>query len=154
MWHVSAKGKGPMGVVDIAADKARSQPSSLGGGSTGAVVPEASRRPEPPPAADVPDQLSDDGAMMARFVRDYLELLDHRIEQVRRHLDLRNYMSAHVSLLSLESTSVMVGAAGLAAAAGRLRDAVEHGDRDAMPDLTAAVVVEAARARRELPAPT
>ena len=140
-----------MGVGEIAADGGRRQPPGLGGGPTGAAVPGAGGRPEPPPVAGMSDQVNEDDAMMARFVRDYLELLDHRVEQVRRHLDLRNYMSAHVSLLSLESTSVMVGAAGLAAAAGRLRDAVEHGDRDAMPDLTTAVVSEANRARRELP---
>ena len=89
-------------------------------------------------------------AMMARFVHDYLELLDHRVSSIRSHLEQRNFMTAHVALLSLESTSVMVGADGLASAAGRLREAVEQGDRDVVPALLAAVGEEAGRTRDEL----
>lgn len=91
-------------------------------------------------------------AMMARFVHDYLELLDHRVSSIRNHLEQRNFMTAHVALLSLESTSVMVGADALAQAAGRLREAVERGDRETVPALLAVVSVEADRARNELAA--
>lgn len=94
--------------------------------------------------------MNEDEAMMARFVRDYLELLDHRVEQVRHHIDARNYMSAHVALLSLESTTAMVGAPSLVEAARRLRTAVEDGHRDTMPDLLAAMVDEAEQARQDL----
>ena len=89
-------------------------------------------------------------AMMTRFVHDYLELLDHRVSSIRNHLEQRNFMTAHVALLSLESTSVMVGAGGLAQAAGRLREAVEQGERDTVPELLAEVGVEADRTRRDL----
>ena len=89
-------------------------------------------------------------AMMARFVHDYLELLDHRVSSIRSHLEQRNFMTAHVALLSLESTSVMVGAEGLAQAAGQLREAVERGDRDGVPALLAVVGDEAERTREEL----
>jgi HPt (histidine-containing phosphotransfer) domain-containing protein len=89
-------------------------------------------------------------AMMARFVHDYLELLDHRVASIRSHLEQRNFMTAHVALLSLESTSVMVGADALAQAAGRLREAVEQGERDDVPALLARVGEEADRTRREL----
>jgi hypothetical protein len=89
-------------------------------------------------------------AMMARFVHDYLELLDHRVASIRNHLEQRNFMTAHVALLSLESTSVMVGADALASAAGRLREAVEQGERDGVPALLALVGEEADRTRREL----
>ena len=89
-------------------------------------------------------------AMMARFVHDYLELLDHRLSSIRSHLEQRNFMTAHVALLSLESTSVMVGASGLAGAAGRLREAVEQGERNTVAALLADVTMEAERTRHEL----
>ena len=101
--------------------------------------------------------MTEDDAMMARFVHDYLELLDHRLSSIRDHLEQRNFMTAHVALLSLESTSVMVGADELAQVAGRLREAVEQGDRDMVPDPAGGGRAEAehgaswARAR---PAPT
>jgi len=94
--------------------------------------------------------MADHDAMMARFVHDYLELLDHRVSSIRSHLEQRNFMTAHVALLSLESTSVMVGAAGLAEAAGHLREAVEQGERDAVPALLTVVDAEADRTRHEL----
>ncbi|MGI3782690.1 MAG: hypothetical protein ACRYG2_18155 [Janthinobacterium lividum] len=94
--------------------------------------------------------MADHDAMMARFVRDYLELLDHRVSSIRSHLEQRNFMTAHVALLSLESTSVMVGAGALARAAGRLREAVEQGERDTVPALLADVSVAAERTRTEL----
>ena len=94
--------------------------------------------------------MADHDAMMARFVHDYLELLDHRLSSIRNHLDERNFMTAHVALLSLESTSVMVGASALAQAAGRLREAVEQGERDTVPVLLADVAVEAEKTRAEL----
>ncbi len=94
--------------------------------------------------------MNEDEAMMVRFTRDYLELLEDRVEQVRDHLAARNFMSAHVALLSLESTSVMVGADGLAQAVRQLRDAVEQGDRNSMPDRLSAVVLAADQARQNL----
>ena len=94
--------------------------------------------------------MTEEDAMMARFVRDYLELLDHRLESIQDHLAARNFLTAHVALLSLESTSVMVGAHDLADVAGRLRTAVEQGDRDVMPDLLGAVLEQAEVARRRL----
>ena len=94
--------------------------------------------------------MAEHDAMMARFVHDYLELLDHRVSSIRSHLEQRNFMTAHVALLSLESTSIMVGAEDLAEAAGRLREAVEQGDRDVVPALLAVVGDEAERTRDEL----
>lgn len=91
-------------------------------------------------------------AMMVRFVHDYLELLDHRVSSIRHHLEQRNFMTAHVALLSLESTSVMVGADDLAGAAGALREAVEKGERDAVAGLMADVGDEAERTRHALAA--
>ena len=98
--------------------------------------------------------MTDDEAIMARFVHDYLELLDHRVESIQHHLDARNFMTAHVALLSLESTSVMVGANELAEVAGRLRSAVEQGQRNLMPELLTQVLVEAVRVRARLSSPS
>jgi hypothetical protein len=94
--------------------------------------------------------MAEHDAMMARFVHDYLELLDHRVSSIRSHLEQRNFMTAHVALLSLESTSVMVGADGLAQAAGRLREAVELGERTTVAQLLVEVEAQADRTRREL----
>ena len=94
--------------------------------------------------------MAEHDAMMVRFVHDYLELLDHRVSSIRNHLEQRNFMTAHVALLSLESTSVMVGANTLAQAAGRLREAVEAGERDTVVALLAEVSAEADRTRRDL----
>ncbi len=94
--------------------------------------------------------MAEHDAMMARFVHDYLELLDHRVSAIGHHLEQRNFMTAHIALLSLESTSVMVGAEPLALAAGRLREAVEKGERDEVTALLAEVVGEAERTRQGL----
>lgn len=93
---------------------------------------------------------AEDEAIMARFVRDYLELLDHRVDSIAHHLESGGFLTAHVALLSLESTSFMVGAPDLADAAKRLRLAVEEGDRGRAGELLAAVRGEADRARAML----
>ncbi len=94
--------------------------------------------------------MAEHDAMMVRFVHDYLELLDHRVASIRSHLEQRNFMTAHVALLSLESTSVMVGADELAVTAGRLREAVQRGERDTVDALLAEVAAEATSTRAEL----
>jgi len=97
--------------------------------------------------------MAEHDAMMVRFVHDYLELLDHRVSSIRSHLEQRNFMTAHVALLSLESTSVMVGAGPLADAAGRLREAVERGERGTVEGLLADVETKAQTTRTELASP-
>jgi hypothetical protein len=94
--------------------------------------------------------MAEHDAMMVRFAHDYLELLEHRVSSIRHHLEHRNFMTAHVALLSLESTSVMVGAERLAQAAGRLREAVERGERDSVTVLLEQVGAEAEQARSDL----
>jgi hypothetical protein len=95
----------------------------------------------------------DDTAIMARFVRDYLELLDQRVTTITGQLESGNDLTAHVSLLSLESTSSMVGAKELAKIVGLLRGAVERGQRTMVPALVRAMTAEAARVPRQLTAP-
>lgn len=97
----------------------------------------------------------EDDAMMARFVRDYLGLLDERVATITGQLESGNDLTAHISLLSLESTSSMVGAKELAKITGLLRGAVERGQRSVMPALVAAMTNEAVKVREQLrpPAP-
>ena len=45
----------------------------------------------------------EDDAIMARFVRDYLGLLDERVATITAQLESGNDLTAHISLLSLES---------------------------------------------------
>jgi hypothetical protein len=92
----------------------------------------------------------EDSAIMARFVRDYLGLLDERVATITGQLESGNDLTAHISLLSLESTSSMVGAKELAKIAGLLRGAVERGQRSTVPALVTAMTAEAARVHDHL----
>jgi hypothetical protein len=95
----------------------------------------------------------EDTAMMARFVHDYLGLLDERVTAITGQLESGNDLTAHISLLSLESTSSMVGAKELAKIAGLLRGAVERGQRSTVPALVTAMTLEAARVHERLRSP-
>jgi hypothetical protein len=87
--------------------------------------------------------------MMASFRRDYLELLDGRVAKITGLVAAAETEPAVVALLSLESSSSMVGAHDLAAAGRRLRDALAARQDDLAP-LTAALVTEASTARDRL----
>lgn len=108
------------------------------------------RAPRPViPSTDGVARLEDD-AIMARFVRDYLSLLDERVATITAQLESGNDLTAHISLLSLESTSSMVGAKELASIAGLLRGAVERNQKHVVPTLVLAMTKEAARVHRQL----
>ena len=87
----------------------------------------------------------EDTTIMARFVRDYLGLLDERIAAITQQLESGNDLTANISLLSLESTSSMVGANELAKITGLLRGAIERGQRSTVPALLIAMTTEAAK---------
>lgn len=93
---------------------------------------------------------SDDDAIMARFVRDYLAMLDHRVATITTELESGTDLNAHVALLSLESASTMVGAPELANLVGRLRSEVQQGRRTHIPALVEAITAEAAQLRGRL----
>ena len=63
--------------------------------------------------------------MMARFRQDYLDLLDGRVATIERLVTQRETERTQVALLSLESSSAMVGASELADAVRRLRLALD-----------------------------
>ena len=92
----------------------------------------------------------EDDAMMARFVRDYLALLDDRVRTIATELESGNDMAIHVALLSLESTSAMVGEKELAKIVGVMRTAVERRQRGGLPALLTAMTAEAERVRARL----
>jgi hypothetical protein len=94
-------------------------------------------RPEVTPNGDY-------DAIMARFLVDYLALLDQRVLTIRAYLNAGNVTTAQVAMLSLESTSTMVGATALAKTVSLLRAALERGDRAVYPELSAAMEREAA----------
>ena len=92
----------------------------------------------------------EDDAIMARFVRDYLGLLDERVATITTQLESGNDLTAHISLLSLESTSAMVGEKELSRIAGVIRGAVERGQKNTVPALVSAMTAEADRVRKRL----
>lgn len=96
------------------------------------------------PAQPEPASTGDYDAIMARFLVDYLALLDQRVLTIRAYLNAGNVTTAQVAMLSLESTSTMVGATALARTVGVLRAALERGDRAVYPELSAAMEREAA----------
>jgi hypothetical protein len=93
---------------------------------------------------------SDDDAIMARFVSDYLALLDQRVSTITAELETGTDLNAHVALLSLESASTMVGATELAKLVGLLRSEVERGQRIHIGGLVKAITIEAAQLRGRL----
>ena len=93
---------------------------------------------------------SDDDAIMARFVQDYLALLDQRVSAITTELETGTDLNAHVALLSLESASTMVGATELAKLVALLRSEVERGQRTHIPGLVKAIANEATQLRGRL----
>lgn len=99
------------------------------------------------------DQMASDDEIMEQFVRDYLTLLDGRVSTITSTLESGTDIDAHVALLSLESTSHMVGAKELANLVGLLRSDLERGHRANMPALLQAVAIEAGRVPKRLAVP-
>lgn len=151
-------------------------PAPGGGGSGGGSVSvpiEGSRpitpfltAPEPPPDRPVapnppgpsaePDltalarELGGDAAIVERFVRDYLDLLDERLPDIRRFLRTGNDEAAYVALLSLESTTAMFGVPDVVAAVAALRAGVGNQSREALLDELAVVVARVFGLRERL----
>lgn len=88
--------------------------------------------------------------MMARFRQDYLDLLDDRVTTIGRLVALTQVEPAQVALLSLESSSAMLGLTDLAHAVRRLRFALAEDGDDELMRLHGTVVERAALARHQL----
>jgi hypothetical protein len=90
-------------------------------------------------AADV----GDDYAIVERFVTDYLGLADRRLSGLDELLEADDVEATRLWVLSLETTSAMLGASDVVSAARVVREAVERGQdsaaRQAFPLLQQAV---------------
>jgi hypothetical protein len=121
-----------------------------GDGSVGGSV-SAEQVPGPiTPAPAVPFADRDDDAIWARFVHDYLTLLDQRVGAIRQHLEDGNDMGARTVLMSLASTSAMLDASELVEVVKRLQKAVDQRLRDELSELADVLVGEAAALRLRL----
>ena len=115
--------------------------------------------PAPAPAAagdETPDdrfgKLGPGEGAMDRFVVDYLQLLDGRLDSIRRCLDDCDIEGARVAVLSLESSSKMLGGTSLAARLTELRSQLDLGSTSERSALLSLVVVAATAFRQDLQA--
>jgi HPt (histidine-containing phosphotransfer) domain-containing protein len=76
-----------------------------------------------------------DPAIVQKFVADYLRLLNGRIETLEDQLARVDFEAASISLLSLETSSAMVGGRDVVGAAHDLRMAVDDRQADRVGDL-------------------
>lgn len=83
-------------------------------------------------------ELGPGDAAMDRFLVDYLQLLDGRLAAIRRCLADSDIEGARVAILSLESSSVMLGGTPLAT---RLTELRSHLDLGPTPQRNALLVL-------------
>jgi hypothetical protein len=79
---------------------------------------------------DLLASLGGDALALARFMRDFVNLWGSRSERLATALARADADEAHVVLLSIRSTSVMVGAVRLEAVAAGLHNTLKFGDFD------------------------
>jgi hypothetical protein len=98
-------------------------------------------------------QLGPGEAAMDRFVADYLQLLDGRLAAIRRCLEDSDVEGARVAVLSLESSSAMLGGTALATRLTELRSHLDLGPTPQRNALLSLVEVAASVFRRDLQIP-
>ncbi|WP_152363283.1 hypothetical protein [Microlunatus speluncae] len=125
--------------------------ATSGGGSTSNTVPgpaKPRRAKDPnggpsqksgPALLQLTAEVGGDATVVWQFVSDYLDLLDHRMAAVETAITAGNAERAEVALLSLESTSLMVGADAIVRAVRPIRVAVGQGDFGSARDRLAAL---------------
>ncbi len=115
--------------------------ATSGGGSTSNTVPGPAKprraKSDPngaqgeksgPALRQLTAEVGGDTTVVWQFVSDYLDLLDHRMAAVETAITAGNAERAEVALLSLESTSLMVGADAIVRTVRPIRAAVGLGD--------------------------
>ena len=138
-----ATGDEPIARTEIPSDdrSVHSSGSVLAGpatpGSTGSLLVQLS--------SDIGDDL-----IVARFVHDYLELLDSRLDRLRPLLEGSDADATRLSILSLESSSAMLGATDMVQAAQTLRLAVAASKVNQTQSLLLALNSRAAELRQRL----
>jgi HPt (histidine-containing phosphotransfer) domain-containing protein len=75
-------------------------------------------------------QVGGDTELRQRFLRDFVRLWDSRAERLGRSLAAQDLQEAHVVLLSIRSSSEMVGAVVVEATAALVHGALTQGDLD------------------------
>jgi hypothetical protein len=92
----------------------------------------------PGPTSSVLRQLASDvqgdTGIVEQFVSDYLSLLNARLGTLQRLVTTTDDDATVVSILSLETTSAMIGAGGVVSAAHTLRTAVEEHHQERIED--------------------
>lgn len=133
------------------------RPAAEPGGIVGGRPAPAPAAAGPGPGGDLdasdPDRfggLEPGEAAMDRFVSDYLGLLDGRLQTIRRCLADSDIEGARVAVLSLESSSVMVGGTALAARLGELRSQLDLGPAPQRNALLALVEANATQLQQDL----
>lgn len=98
-------------------------------------------------------EVGGDAKVVWQFVSDYLDLLEHRMAAVETAIAAGNAERAEVALLSLESTSRMVGADAIVRTVRPIREAVDQTDftsaRSKLPALRRAKTTDRERLERE-----
>ena len=107
--------------------------SAASDGSAGGPGTEPGRTSNAAPGGENPSLVElrrevNDDTVVDHFVADFLELLDDRLIGVARLLGSRQDEDAVTALLTIETSSLMVGANQLAATAAKLRRSVSAGD--------------------------
>ncbi|GAB3739291.1 hypothetical protein [Microlunatus parietis] len=105
-----------------------------------------------PALLELTAEVGGDTAVVWQFVSDYLDLLEHRVTAVTSAVSAGNAERAEVALLSLESTSLMVGADAIVRAVRPIRAAVNGVDfgaaRSKLPALRRAQSTDRGRLER------
>jgi hypothetical protein len=96
------------------------------------------------------EEVGQNRQIVDRFVADYLSLLDKRMTAITASLDSDSYDGTFTSVLSLETTSVMIGATEVARAARAIRAAVQQRQDSAIPELVGALVAATTSLRSDL----
>jgi hypothetical protein len=112
-------------------------PGSFPGGA-GPAVPEWAPLVDPAALQDLGAQL-ESPSVAKGFARDYAKMWDQRYNCLASALDRRDEAGSLEAVLSLKTSSAMVGGVQLARLAGELEDAVRGGDMDRASALLAEV---------------
>ena len=83
---------------------------------------------------DLSSTLHLEASVVRRFVGDYLRLLESRVQRVEHSLEVGDSATATIALLSLATSSSMVGADDVAQAAEQLRLRTAAGNSVAIED--------------------
>lgn len=133
-------------------------PGSAQSGGTDETLPAAEPvgsvggQPAPAPAAagDRFVALDPGHEAMAQFVADYLQMLDGRLDTIRRCLDDSDLEGARIAILSLESSSLMLGRNPLATSLGELRTQLDLSSTSQRRSLMSSVEQTATSFRADL----